>query len=70
MFDSRIQDTQPFKLIKEDREQALEIITSLVVDLYAIACMLRPFLPETSAKIIKLIHENKSPLEPLFLRKD
>lgn len=70
ILDARIQETAPFKLIKTDREAGLTIISQLVVDLHLVAHMLEPMLPETSAKIIDLIASNKSPSEPLFLRKD
>jgi len=46
------------------------MIADLVVKLYTIARMLNPILPETSEKIKKLIKENKSPEQPLFVRKD
>ncbi len=68
-LDMRIQETQPFKLIKEDREKAIEIIKKLVQDLYVIARLLNPIMPETSKTIKSLIKENKSPDTPLFLRK-
>ncbi len=70
MLDSRIQDTQPFKLVKTDKEKGIEIISSLVIDLHAVAGILAYFLPDTSAKIIELIKENKSPTTPLFARKE
>jgi methionyl-tRNA synthetase len=69
-LDRRIQEKQPFKLIKEDKEKATEIIRGLVSDLYTIGGMLTPILPETSKKILILIKENKSPETPLFVRKD
>ncbi len=69
-LDSLIQDKQPFKLVKTDKEAGEKIIKELVVGLYIIARMLRPILPETSMKIKTCIKTNKSPSEPLFLRKD
>lgn len=69
-LDLTIQETQPFKLIKTDKEKALEIIKQLVVDLNMIGYMLSPIFPETSEKIIELIKQNKSPEKPLFARKD
>ena len=68
-LDSKIQETQPFKLVKEDKEKAVVIIKELLVDLYWIARLLSPFMPETSDKIKELIKENKSPDQPLFIRK-
>ena len=69
-MDKYIQDNQPFKVIKEDKEKGREMISSLVVRLYSIARMLNPILPETSAKIKSLIKENKVPSRPIFARKD
>lgn len=68
-IDARIQETQPFKLVKEDRKAAQKIIQELVMNLYSVAILLQPFLPETSDKIKEAILQNKKP-EPLFLRKD
>ncbi len=68
-LDGKIQTTQPFKLVKTDKESAIKIIKELVVDLYTVARMLNPIMPETSAIIKSKIKSNKMP-EPLFLRKD
>jgi len=69
-LDLRIQETQPFKLVKTDKEKALEIISGLVADLYTISRMLNPILPQASEIIQKLVKENRSPEKPLFARKD
>jgi methionyl-tRNA synthetase len=69
-IDFKIQHTEPFKEIKIDREKGINIIKDLVRELYTIAYMLEPILPETSQKIMELVKSNKSPSEPLFLRKD
>ena len=68
-LDLKIQTTQPFKLVKNDKEKATKIIEDLVVGLYEIAVHLEAIMPETSEDIKKLIKENKSPEKPLFLRK-
>ena len=68
-LDERIQNEQPFKVIKEDIEKGKEMIRVLVVDLATIAGMLSPFLPETAEKIKKAVQENRMP-ESLFLRKE
>ncbi len=68
-LDGKIQTTQPFKLVKTDKETAIKIIKELVVDLYIIGRMLNPIMPETSAIIKSAIKTNKMP-SPLFLRKD
>ncbi|MFA4890401.1 MAG: methionine--tRNA ligase [Candidatus Paceibacterota bacterium] len=67
-LDLKIQKTQPFKLIKTDEKKAKEILTELVEGLHNIAEMLKPFLPQTSEKILHSIETNKMPT-PLFLRK-
>lgn len=69
-LDEKIQKTQPFKLIKEDKDGATKIIEELVVDLYTIGRMLDPIMPETSQKIKTFVKDNKMPIEPLFLRKE
>ncbi|MEI8338199.1 MAG: methionine--tRNA ligase [bacterium] len=69
-LDSVIQDKQPFKLVKTDKEVGEKIIKELVLGLSTIAHMLNPMMPETSLKIKVCIKTNKSPAEPLFLRRD
>ncbi|MDO8183717.1 MAG: methionine--tRNA ligase [bacterium] len=69
-LDHKIQTTEPFKLIKTDREQGLKIINELVVDLYTVGRMLNPIMPATSVLIKQLIKDNKTPEQPLFPRKD
>jgi methionyl-tRNA synthetase len=72
--DALIALKKPFSDIKSDdqniRAEAIQIIKKLVRELHAIAIDVKPFMPETSAKIIELIKNNRSPSEPLFLRKD
>lgn len=68
-LDKMIQDTEPFKVVKVDEAKGKELITKMVLDLYQIARMLKPVLPETNIKLKSLIRENKKPAEPLFLRK-
>ncbi len=69
-IDAKIQETQPFKLVKTNKEEAISIITSLVVELGIISVMLTPILPETAAKIKKLVETNSSPDAPIFPRRD
>lgn len=68
-LDAKIQTTQPFKLVKTDKEMGIKIIKELVIDLYTIARMLNPIMPATSTVIKSTIKANKMPA-PLFLRKD
>lgn len=67
-IDLHIQKEEPFKLFKTDPEKAKAIVEHLVYDLYEVAMMLRPFMPETSEKILKAIETNKMP-PTLFARK-
>lgn len=69
-LDKRIQETEPFKVVKTDLEKGKELIKANVQDLYLISKMLESLLPETSLKIQQLIKENKKPETPLFLRKE
>lgn len=69
-MDQYIQESEPFKLIKTDKEKAVKIIEELTVRLYTVGRMLNPLLPETSAKIKQAVKENKKPAAGLFLRKD
>ncbi len=68
-IDEKIAETEPFKLIKTDSARAVEIISGLVCELQKIGLMLAPFMPETSAKILQAVTENKKP-ESLFVRKE
>lgn len=67
-LDKKIQETQPFKLIKEDKDAGQKIIINLVEELYVIAQMLSPMLPEASEKIIQAINDHKKPETPIFNR--
>ena len=68
-MDKFIQENQPFKVVKTDKEKGDKMISDLVVRLYSVAKMLSPILPETSEKIKELVKENKTPDKPLFERK-
>lgn len=69
-LDKRIQEEEPFKVVKTNAEKGEEIIKELVLELYTVARMLNPLLPETNTRLEKLIRENKKPIAPLFPRKD
>jgi methionyl-tRNA synthetase len=60
-IDQKITDTEPFKVIKEDQEKGKKLIAELVSDLFTVAGLLEPFLPETSEIIKSAIKENKKP---------
>jgi methionyl-tRNA synthetase len=66
-LDEAIQNEEPFKKIKTDKETAHVIIRGLVGGLKNIADSLAPFMPETSAKISDAVKTNKKP-ENLFPR--
>lgn len=68
--DALIQKTEPFKLVKTDKNKAIEIIEELLVKLERIADMLEFIIPSTATTIKGLIKENKFPSKPLFPRKD
>lgn len=53
--DTFIQKQEPFKTIKTNPEKAIEDIKRLLTQLWTIANLLAPFLPETSAKIVAVI---------------
>jgi methionyl-tRNA synthetase len=67
-LDKRLSDEEVFKVIKTDESAGIKILTDYVSKLATIAYELGPVLPETSAKIIALIKENKKPETPLFNR--
>ena len=68
-MDKFIQENQPFRIVKTEKEKGQKMISDLVVRLYSVARMLNPILPETSVKIKELIKQNKTPEKPLFARK-
>ncbi len=69
-LDLFIQNTEPFKVIKVDKNKGTELILEMVLRLNEIGVLLEPVMPETSKKILELVTENKKPTTPLFLRKD
>lgn len=69
-LDQKIQETQPFKLVKTDKEKGIQIIAELVQGLAEVADLLIPLLQSTAEKIKEAIKTNKTPTTPLFLRKD
>ena len=70
ILDKKIQDSEPFKVIKTDEIKGKKLITELITELYTIARMLNPILPATNETLKKLIKANKKPEAPLFPRKD
>lgn len=68
-LDQTITQTEPYKVVKNDPERGREIIKELTQELYIIARMLNPFMPETNKKIKEAIIANKKPGN-LFARRD
>lgn len=66
--DKYIQSSEPFKVIKENKQEGSEIMLKLVKHLSEIGTLLQPLLPQTSTKILECIRENKMPEKPLFNR--
>lgn len=66
-LDEFIQTTEPFKMVKHNPEQAKSDVQHALGALSEIATLLKPFMPETSEKILVAIKENKKP-ENLFPR--
>lgn len=65
--DEVIAQTEPFKLIKTEPEQAKAILSNLRADLLHIGRLLLPCMPETSATIRAAVRANQKP-ENLFNR--
>lgn len=68
--DRFVEETQPFKAIKVDPEKAKADVATLVREVYGVALLLEPILPEASAKIREWILAKRVPEAPLFARKD
>ena len=66
-LDERIAETEPFKLVKEDKPAAQKLIAEMVLELYNIGRMLKPIMPEANAIIKTAVLENIKP-ENLFSR--
>lgn len=54
-MDKYIDDYKPFKLIKENKEKTNAVLWNLLYSLLAFSILLKPFLPETSEKILKIL---------------
>jgi methionyl-tRNA synthetase len=68
-LDQKINATEPFKLVKTDKEKGKALIAELVVELAKILRPLEPIIPEKGHIIWMAIKENKKP-ENLFPRKE
>jgi methionyl-tRNA synthetase len=68
VLDGKLTSEKPFAVVKTDKEKGQKMIEECVIELYAIARMLSPFMPTTSEAIKSAILENKKP-DNLFPRK-
>lgn len=68
-MDAYIEETQPFKTVKEDLEQAHADVRVLVERLWEVAGLLEPFMPDTALIIQNAIKERALPPN-LFVRKE
>lgn len=66
-LDEVIAETEPFKLVKTEPEQAKAILSNLRRELLQIGRLLLPVMPETSATIRAAVRTNKKP-DNLFNR--
>ena len=65
-IDLEIQNKEPFKLFKENPEEARKIVADLIYKFYTIIHFIYPILPKTVANIIEHIQDRKMPEKPLF----
>jgi methionyl-tRNA synthetase len=68
-LDEKITHTEPFKVVKGDPAMGRALIAELATELYLVARLLNPFMPETNEKLKEAILANKKP-DNLFLRKE
>ncbi len=67
-IDTTIATTEPFKVVKVDREKGEALIKDLVINLAKLAYKLTVVMPRTSEKMLNAIKANKMPESPLFGR--
>ena len=60
-LDEKITETEPFKLVKEDKPAAQKIIAELVHDLYQVGRLLYPIMPEANVTIKEAVLANQKP---------
>jgi len=65
--DEQITSEEPFKVVKIDKDKAVEMIINYVKQLNKIAYHLKPIMPKTAEIIMQAINQNKKP-ENLFGR--
>jgi len=67
-IDKFIQFKKPFLVYKTDPQTAKVDVKTALYQLHQIAISLKPFMPNTSDSILKLIKEKTTPVTPLFPR--
>lgn len=67
-LDAFITKEEPFKKIKVDESAAKEDVARLMINLWYIAVLLEPFMPETSQKIQEAVMKREVPETPIFPR--
>lgn len=55
MLDTYVQDYEPFKLIKADKERTRAVLWELLVGLEVVAELLVPVMPETAKNIVEIL---------------
>ena len=53
-------DTEPWKLVKEDKVKCAEVINDCLQICYSISVLIYPILPFTSVKILKILNTDKT----------
>lgn len=66
-LDQKITETEPFKVVKTEPEKGKQLLRDALIEVYAIAEHLRPYMPTTSEVIAEAVLKNKKP-ENLFPR--
>ncbi len=67
MLDERIAKEEPYKLLKTDVEKGSALLTELLSELYVIASLLSPILPNTMVQVQEAVKANRKP-DNLFPR--
>ncbi len=69
-MDNSITQNKPFELVKTDLKAGQKAIWWLMKDLWSVATLLDPIMPDASIKIREAIVENKTDIPMLFPRKE
>lgn len=68
-LDRKIQETEPFKLVKTDLPRAKVLLAEMRQSLFEIARMAEPIVPKGAALVLAALRANKKP-EPVYPRVD